>query len=82
VTVSGRVTITPTAAAATTLGISLPIASNFSAGGACAGTAAVGVTSTTGGISADTVNKRANLDFVAPATTARSWEYFFQYVIV
>lgn len=84
VTVSGAVTIDVTAATATLLGMSLPIASNFSAS-----TQLGGVASTYDGVAVnevaeiigDSTNDRASIRFYAVATTARTWRFTFTYVI-
>jgi len=81
--VSGRLEVTPTAAASTDtqLGISLPVASNF----ADANTAA-GVGSTSFGIVAaiysDAVNDRAVLRFPAPNTLNNIVSFSFQYRVL
>ncbi len=63
--VSGSVDITPTLAAAATVGISLPIASNLAVATDCAGNAdAIGV-AMPGSISGDITNDRAQLDVIA-----------------
>jgi len=87
VTVSGTVSVdTTTTALATTLGLSLPIASNFATGtqlSGCgvsingAGTSVVPVA-----ISADTVNDRASLNWPAADTTNRPITFTFTYLIV
>lgn len=87
VTVSGGGTIDPTNnAAATILGISLPVASNFSAASNCAGVAYGYNGSSEGqqaGISADTTNDRAELSFVELASGANNtWTYSFTYTII
>lgn len=87
VTVSGGGTIDPTAnSATTTLGISLPIASNFSAAANCSG-AAYGYNGSSegqkAGISADTTNDRAELSFVELASGANNtWTYSFTYLVL
>lgn len=83
VTVSGKVDIDPTAAASTQLGISLPIASNFSTAEQCAGTAfASGVAGQGAAILADTVNDRAQLQFVTSNTTNQSMYFTFTYQVI
>ena len=83
VTCSGKVDIDPTAAAATVLEISLPVASNFGAEEDCAGTA-VGLTTATIGaaISANTTNDTANLRYTAVDTGNKSFYYTFTYQII
>ena len=88
VTVSGTVDIDPTAAAntATELGISLPIASNFSAVGQLAGngedSVAASLQSFGAFIKADTANDRASLNFPAEADTNDKWYFIFTYQIL
>jgi hypothetical protein len=86
VTVSGTVTIDPTSAgAATLLGISLPIASNFTAQEQCAGVAyksnldgdQVG-----GAIIADTTNNRAELALYPIVATLKQYFFTFTYTIL
>lgn len=82
VTVTGQVDITPTAAAYTELGISLPIASNLAGINECAGTASPAANATgyePGAINSDTVNDRAKLSTMMPATTTRGWFFTFTY---
>lgn len=84
--VSGRVNVDPTAAgAATELGISLPIATNFGLFTQCAGVAFTdGVASLGGRIMADTTNDRAALKFVSLASehVSRDFSVFFMYQII
>lgn len=83
VTVSGRVDVTPAAAGVTELGISLPVATNFSASTQCAGTAAPNaVAGDAGGIFGDVANKRAQLGFVASATGGRSMQITLTYRVI
>lgn len=84
VTVSGKFDIDPTAAAATVMGISLPVASNFASEQQCGGTA-VWNTSTNnagGSIKADAANDRARLDFYANTDVSNSWFFTFTYLVV
>ena len=83
VTCSGKVDIDPTAAAATVLEISLPVASNFGAEEDCAGTA-VGLTTATIGaaISAEVTNNTAQLRYTAVDTGNKSFYYTFTYQIL
>jgi len=84
VTVSGTVNIDPTAAATyTSLGMTLPIASNFAnayecGGVACSGLATVNIM----GILADTTNKRAQFDgnFVSIINTAMRFSFTYQVI--
>jgi hypothetical protein len=86
VTVSGRLNIDPTTSgAACELGISLPIASNFSATTQCGGVGAIQTTTTevsTGGIAADVTNDRAQFRFVAGGTAARDYHFTFTYQVI
>lgn len=83
VTVSGKIEVDPTAAAATSVGISLPIASNFGAAEDCGGIgAAHAIAGQSGGIYADAANNRAELTYVAANTgNAAMWIHFTYQVI-
>lgn len=82
VTCSGKVTVDPTTAAATELGMSLPIASNFGADEDCAGAAYSQTNGQGGGISADTANDRAALKFLAIGTAAVTLYFSFSYQVI
>lgn len=84
VTVSGRVDIDPTSAATSTqLGISLPVASNFGAIEDCAGTAfASGVANQGAAILADTVNDRAQMQFISGDLTNQAMYFTFTYQVI
>jgi hypothetical protein len=85
VTVSGRVDIDVTAGSVTSLlGMSLPIASAFTSGFECAGTAnCSAVASLSAAVGTDTTNDRANIGWVHTADTAnRGWFFTFTYRIV
>lgn len=83
VTVSGKVNVDPTAAAATTLGISLPIPSAITADNQCSGVACcAAVAGQCAAIIGDTVNKRATMQWVAVDLAARDMQFSFTYVIV
>lgn len=85
VSVSGKVDIDPTigVATATSLGISLPVASNFANAQDCAGVASVpAIASFVGAVLADTANDRAILNFVAGDPNNNSWYYCFQYEVI
>lgn len=84
VTVSGRVDIDPTAASTlTTLSISLPIASNFSAENECGGTAAVrDVAGESAAIYADATNDLALLSFTTSDTSNRAFSFSFTYRVI
>lgn len=83
VTVSGLITIDPTATGTVQLGISLPIASNFASNTQLGGT---GVSSAVSGqaaaIRADTTNDRAQLAWVTTDTSSRTMAFSFTYLIV
>jgi hypothetical protein len=82
VQVYGRLDLTPTAAGSTVtqLGISLPIASNFTVDSDAAGTASTsfGITAV---IYADAVNDRIILAFQSPNTAVNQFSFHFQYVV-
>ena len=82
VMVSGGVTVDPTAAASTVLGISLPIASNFAAALDATGNGTAQTTNTVGSIAADTTNDRVTLTFVATNTASTAWRVMFMYQII
>lgn len=83
VTVSGKVNIDPTAAGATALGISLPVASNFATEEQCSGVAASEFfAGESAAIFADTANNRATLQFVAVDISNKSYRYTFTYSII
>ena len=83
VTVSGKVDIDPTAAAATELEISLPIASNLGATEDCAGTAC-GLTTVTSvaAILGQVTNNTASLQYTATDTGNKSFYYTFTYSLI
>jgi hypothetical protein len=84
VTVSGRVSVDPTLAATSTqLGLSLPVASNFTGAEQCAGAAfAPGVAGQGAAILADTANDRAQLQFVAGDVTNQDMYFSFTYIVL
>ena len=83
VTVAGRFDIDPTASGtATVLGISLPIASNFSALENCGGGAWSGDFVECGRIYADPTNDRADLQFVAQTTANHGMSFSFTYRVI
>jgi hypothetical protein len=88
VTVSGQVNIDPTASAASVLGMSLPIASNFGGTQNLGGTATVAgtgaaVPSISSAILADPTNDRAQFLWLQNADLAnRSWAFQFTYRII
>lgn len=82
--VAGKANIDPTAAGATVLGISLPVASNFSSDEQAAGVAALsgGASQESGAIYADATNDRVSLGFNAVTTTNSAWYFIFAYRII
>jgi hypothetical protein len=83
VTVSGKVDVDPTAAAATELGLSLPVASNLGATENLGGTAfALAVAGQGAAILADAANDRASMQWVAVDVANRSMYFSFQYVVI
>lgn len=85
VTVSGRVDIDPGALQDTTLGVSLPIASNFSANENLGGTFVSQETTankTPGVIYADAANDRATFFFRATSAANGSFSFSFTYQII
>ena len=83
VTVSGTVNIDFTAAAQTSLGMSLPIASDFANANECGGVASSGVgTINVLGILGDITNNRAQFDGIVAATINTAMRFSFTYLIV
>lgn len=84
VTVSGKVDLDPTATAtATSLGISLPIASNFANEQNCAGTAAAPfVAGEAIAIRADATNDRADMVFISQTASNHGVFYTFTYQVI
>lgn len=84
VSVSGKVTVDPTAAAtATEMGISLPFASDFTAQDECCGTAAsVTIASECAAIRADTTNDRAAMRWITTTTASNNMFLQFLYIIL
>lgn len=84
VTVSGKVNITFTLGTVT-LGISLPIASNFATETQCAGASGLTnslFTTTSIGVHADAANDRASLTFNTASSTTADFAYTFTYLVV
>ncbi len=81
VTVSGQIDVTPTAAGATELQLTLPVSSDFTAAGQCAGTACNAV-SLAAGICADTSTNRARVRFTAPSGAAQTFYFTVSYQIL
>lgn len=84
VTVSGQLDIDPTTTATlTTLGISLPIASDFTTAFQLGGTAAaIGVADAAAGIQADATNNRATLQYVCTDVTNHTMTFTFTYQVL
>lgn len=83
VTVSGRLDVDPTAAGLLEVGISLPIASNFTTVQQCSGTAASEIVSgQSAAFYSDTTNDRARLMWTTVDTANRSMCFIFQYDVV
>ena len=86
VTVSGKIEVTPTLNnAQTTIGISLPIASNFANSGECGGSSHT-VANTTAGhgaaIYADATNDRAEMDYFETHGVSDTFAFSFTYQII
>lgn len=80
VTVSGQLDIDPTAIGQIVLGISLPVASNFTTAFQLGGTgAATTVTDNAAGIISDATNDRATLSYIAVDTTNHTVAFGFTY---
>lgn len=84
VTVSGKVEIDPTTTSTlTTLGISLPIASNLTDGAQCRGTGACGtIAGQSAAITGDTTNDRAQMQWIAVDVTNQPMSVIFTYIIL
>lgn len=83
VTVSGNLTIDATAAATfTQVGISLPVASNFTSIGDCCGTCVGdGGSNGSGVVMGDSTNDRATMYFVPAFATGTVWYVHFTYTV-
>lgn len=84
ITVSGTVAIDPTAAGRIVMGMSLPVASNFSGATNCGGTfVGSGVTTINlGAVIADATNDRATFDGVVADTANRTYGFSFTYRVI
>lgn len=78
---SGRVTVDPTSTGATTIGISLPIASDFSAAEKAGGTGSSSLGVLTAQISADNTNDRLTFSFTSASTSAYTFSFSGSYRI-
>lgn len=82
VTVSGSVTIDATAASALSLTLTLPVAADFGNAFELAGSIVSGeLAGLSGSAKADTTNDVAQIDFIAPDTSAHVYYYHFTYQI-
>lgn len=81
VTIAGGVTIDPTATGNTVLGISLPIASNFTGSTDGTGIGSSQLNNMTGNIASDATNDRLNLSFQASVNTNQAWRVIAQYEV-
>lgn len=83
VTVAGQLDLDPTAGGAVLLGISLPIASNFSTAFQLGGVASTTtIANESAGIESDAANDRASLKYIAVDTTNHTMTYTFTYQII
>lgn len=83
VTVSGKLSLDPTAAVDTQLGISLPIASNLGAEEDLGGVAACPtIAGQSAAILGDAANNRATLRYLAVDVTNQPWAFSFMYRIL
>lgn len=84
VTVSGKVDIDPTAAAVTLLGMSIPIASNFTAEQNVGGVAATDTAAVENAVRvlADAANDRASFSYTAIGILNNSFSFTFTYLIL
>lgn len=84
ITVFGRLDVDPTATGATTIDISLPVASNFGASGDLSGVASsiTPTVSTSAGIYADFTNDRATMRWTTTETANHSMWFQFSYPIL
>lgn len=81
VNVSGKLDVDPTIVAATVVGISLPIASTLSAAEKCSGVGASNaIVSESAAIDGDTVNNRAQMDWITTSLANHTMYFSFQYL--
>lgn len=78
----GKLDIDPTAAVATLLGVSLPIASNLGVEGDLGGTASCRSFTQSAGITADITNDSAQFNFIAADVSNRTWDFNFNYRVI
>ena len=83
VTVSGKVSIDPTAGGVAKLGVSLPVASALTTEEQCAGTAnAPGITGQSAAVLGDATNNRAQIEFIAVDLTNQPFYFSFTYQVI
>lgn len=83
VTVSGKVSVDPTATGLVQLGISLPVPSNIGAAEDCGGTAfASGIAGQGAAILGDAANNRAEMDWIAVDVSNQAMFFSFAYRII
>lgn len=83
VTVGGKIDVNPTAAGLVQLGISLPVASDFTGNFQCGGAAASpGVAGQSAAITGDITNNRAEMQFIAVDLNNRAMYCTFTYTVV
>jgi hypothetical protein len=82
VTVSGEVSITPTATGNTLLGFSLPVGSTLTAVRQVGGTAVAQTTAQVMSVYGDSTNNRATFRMQAAATTALTYAFSFTYRVL
>jgi len=83
VTVSGKFDVDPTTTAtSTTLGISLPVASDIGTEQDLGGVAAATVFNAAGGIRGSAASDRADFVYVCPSAANTQWFFTFQYQVI
>lgn len=80
VTVGGAINIDPTATGNTVIGISIPVASNFTAQVDLGGVGS-SATGEVGSIVADSTNDRATFQFTASNTANHTFSFMFMYIV-
>lgn len=81
VTVSGALSINPTASGNTIVDITIPVASNFTASENAAGVMACPGVDQFGAITANTTDDRVRLRFLATDVDAKDWWFTFTYKV-
>jgi hypothetical protein len=81
VMVSGGITVDPTATGNTVIKLSLPIASNFTAGFDLTGNGTSQLSNMVGNLQADATNDLAQLTFQASVATSEAWRVMFMYEV-